>query len=319
MSKDINCSVECNKNDITLNCQVVHCSFGSNGSNVFLQNSDMETLCENLENYKDNDLAEIVSHLLAINVAAEDVLRVMAAKQLLDQLQNNKENKYQRLDSVKILAKLLGVSCDKLQVIVCSGDEDEDNKDLNSLLSNFLIVKTIKSIVKKVNRTLVRRTALKTLCDDKVENMKNSCLKLLLVDDKVDNDSDEGADILQDGDNDVTDIMKMNLCPLPPNIQEMFNPSLCTFGFAAHLFAQDTESSISSATLSLASKSNMSSRTLFCLQANNNIVDQVRDLDILEHLIDINNQLWQCLPLHQFYITYRYCGKNIILGLINYC
>ena len=302
--KDINCSVELNKNDITLNCQVVQrSSFGSNGSSFFLQNSDMETLCEDLENYKDNDLCEIVSHLLAINVAADDVLRVMAARQLLDQQLNNQNNEYQRLDSVKNLAKLLGVSCDKLEVIVSS--EDEDNKDFISLLSNFLIVKTIKSIVKKVNRTLIRRTALKNLCDDKVKNTKNSCLKLLLVDDKVDNDSDEGADMLEDGDNDVTDIMKMNLCPLPPNIQELFNPSLCTFGFAAHLFAQDTESSITATTLSLSSPSNMSSKTLFCLQANNNIVDQVRDLDILEHLIDLNNQLWQCISLHQFYITYR--------------
>ena len=246
----------------------------------------MTGLSEAIRKGDDRDLGEAVSALIAINIGVEDIFRVFLGCQLLEDLSSYQDN--QREEIVKRVSKVLGVP------------EINCESSIFASVATFLRLRTLQSIVKKVNRTLARRAALRILCDDKKSKCTSRQSKLVLVDCPFP---------LQD-DQDATNIMGINPRPLPREIQELFRPDHCTFGFASHLFSSldSSDSSISApASLSSSWRSSdaSSSVSVFCLDPDIEIVRQVRDLDILEHLMDHSDQLWQSVSLEQFYKSYR--------------
>ena len=245
----------------------------------------MTSLSEAIGRGDDKDLAEVVSALIAIKIGVEDIFRILLGCQLLEQLSNDQNAFNQRKEIVKSVSKVLGVP--------------EMNCEASSLasLANFLRLRMLQSIVKKVNRTLARRAALRILCNNKTSKSRNQS-KVVLVD----------CPFPLPNDQDATNIMMINPRPLPREIQELFRPDHCSFGFASHLFSSlDSSDSSISATSSLSSSPSSSdaSSVIFCLDPDIEIVRQVRDLDILEHLMDQSDQLWQRVSLEQFYKSYR--------------
>ena len=244
----------------------------------------MTSLSEAIRRGDDKDLSEIVSALIAINIGVEDIFRVFLGCQLLEEMSSDQNQRKEMLESV---SKVLGVP--EMSFVVSTF----------ASLANFLRLRTLQSIVKKVNRTLARRAALRILCDNKVSKSKHQS-KVVLVDCPFP---------LQDDPN-ARDIMMINPRPLPREIQELFRPDHCSFGFASHLFSSlDSSDPSISATASLSSSSpsssDASSASVFCLDPDIELVRQVRDLDILEHLMDHSDQLWQSMSLEQFYKAYR--------------
>ena len=253
-------------------------------SDTLTKYSDMTGLSEAIRRGDDRDLGEAVSALIAINISVEDIFRVFLGCQLLEDLSSDQGAINQREEIVKCVSKVLGVPEMKFEVSICAS------------LAAFLRLRTLQSIVKKVNRTLARRAALRILCDNKKSKSTSNQSKVVLVD----------CPFPLEDDQDATNIMMINPRPLPREIQELFRPDHCTFGFASHLFSS-LDSSDSSISLSSSWRSSdaSSSVSVFCLDPDIEIVRQVRDLDILEHLMDHSDQLWQSVSLEQFYKSYR--------------
>ena len=172
-------------------------------------------------------------------------------------------------------------------------------------LAAFLRLRTLQSIVKKVNRTLARRAALRNLTTNSKTSKSSNQSKVVLVD----------CPFPLHDDQDGTNIMMINPRPLPREIQELFRPNHCTFGFASHLFSSLDSSSDPSISVSSHASSSVS---VFCLDPDIEIVRQVRDLDILEHLMDHSDQLWQRMSLEQFYKSYRSLSSHQSLIDCNY-
>ena len=194
-------------------------------------------------------------------MAADDVLKVMIAAEHLEHGNIDDE-----------VVKMLGLSSEHTDSLKTHA------KDLATLLK----LRTVQSIVKKVNRTVARHNAFKLLCRDSSEDVR----KVTLID-CSDGDIDEAA----------TDIMKMHPPSLSCQLRDLFSSS--SFGFVPHLLAMESEQSTSPG------KTAGSSSRVFCLDPCQQIVDQVRDLNILEHLISRGNQVWTCLTFQQFYQTYK--------------
>ena len=104
-----------------------------------------------------------------LGVSSEDVFRVILACSFLLELQQNQNDVNQRINIVKKLAEILGVPRQSVQLLM----KTENNHSI-STLSQFLIVRTIQSIVKKVNRSLMRRSAMETLKSSESENKRFS-------------------------------------------------------------------------------------------------------------------------------------------------
>ena len=159
------------------------------------------------------------------------------------------------------LAPLLGLPGARLAR--CMAERGEEGAVWRSLASS-LKLRTLQSLVKKVNRTLARRAALRRLAGG-----GGGQLDHLEVEDTPPHLARRGP---------APDLLTRRPPPLPADIRELFSPSLCTFGFAAHLFAQETESSISALPPPPASAA---SSTVFCLAGDLALVEQVRRLDTL--------------------------------------
>ena len=184
----------------------------------------------------------------------------------------------QRLQIMSKLSDVLGVNRTIIQNILMN----DTCQNVASSLSQFLMIKTIQSILKKINRTLVRRMSPKT--DNKIVEI-------------IDFPRNFAAE--------ATDIMKINFDPPTDDIKHLFDSQHCSFGFVCHLFSRESELSQSSTTSSLTSVSNNSVATLFCLEDDSNLVDQIRDLDILENLMVEDEQLWHCVSKQEFFQKFR--------------
>ena len=242
----------------------------------------MSGLSEAIRQGDDKDLGQAVSALIAINISVEDIFRVFLGSQLLEDLSNDQGSINQRKECVKSVSKVLGVP-----------EMNNFEANIFASLASFLRLRTLQSIVKKVNRTLARRAALRILTTNNKTSKSATQSKVVLVDCPFP---------LQDN-QDGTNIMMINPHPLPREIQELFRPDHCTFGFASHLFSSLDSSPDPS--ISLSSDASSSSVSVFCLDPDVEIVRQVRDLDTLEHLMDHSDQLWQRVSLEQFYKSYR--------------
>ena len=223
--------------------------------------SDMTTLSEAILRGDDRELNEIVTALVAINVGVEDVLRVLLGCKLLQELSSKQTESDQRAGIVGNVSKILGIP-------------ELDSMTTFASLADFLRVRTLQSIVKKVNRTLTRRAALRLLCDNKVSRVERDARVVL-----VDCPSCSG-----EGEQHATNLMRIAPPPLCRRLQELFRPDHCSFGFAAHLFSsqEPPDSSISAtsptqpSSSSDASSEASSAATVFCLDPGLDIVSQVR-------------------------------------------
>ena len=264
---------------------------------------DMDTLTAAPEH------AELVAGLRSLHVAAEDILRAVAASaQLLS-----------APSPAPALAPLLGLPGARLAR--CVAEHGAEGAVWRSLATS-LKLRTLQSLVKKVNRTLARHAALRRLGGG---GGGGGQLEQLEVEDTPPHLARRGP---------APDLLTRRPPPLPADIRELFSPSLCTFGFAAHLFAQETDSSISAPP----PPPPPASSTVFCLAGDLALVEQVwrldtlyctalhctvlycavlcctvlhctvlqvRRLDMLELLLGDQDQLWQCWTQGQLIARYR--------------
>ena len=209
---------------------------------------DMDTLTAAPEH------AELVAGLRSLHVAAEDILRAVAASaQLLA-----------APSPAPALGPLLGLPGARLAR--CVAEHGAEGAVWRSLATS-LKLRTLQSLVKKVNRTLARHAALRRLGG---AGGGGGQLEHLEVEDTPPHLARRGP---------APDLLTRRPPPLPADIRELFSPGLCTFGFAAHLFAQETDSSISAPPPPPPPPP--SSSTVFCLAGDLALVEQVRRLDTL--------------------------------------
>merc|ERR1719483_1266908 len=99
---------------------------------------------------------------------------------------------------------------------------------------------------------------------------------------------------------------------LPPHLVCIFHSSVCSFGFATHLFQHELDMrsyptapvrQSSSSLLTLLQHTN--SIFISCLQYDNTLPYQLRTLSILEQVYSMTNTLYEAVTLAQFYNEYR--------------
>ena len=162
---------------------------------------DMDTLTAAPEH------AELVAGLRGLQVVAEDILRVLAASaQLLAAPR-----------PAPALGPLLGLPGARLAR--CVAERGEEGAVWRSLASS-LKLRTLQSLVKKVNRTLARRAALRRLAGG-----GGGQLDHLEVEDTPPHLGRLGP---------APDLLTRRPPPLPADIRELFSASLCTFGVLCH-------------------------------------------------------------------------------------
>ena len=241
-------------------------------------------LREAIEAHQDNQLAEVVAALQQVNIPAEDILRVLSAARLLSQTETLQTN--QRMNVMRDSAELLGVSQDLLTKILTENQNIAGLGSLSVRLSGFLTARTIQSIVKKVNRTIKRRFALKMLCSASPDRPKFSPSTIRVVK------------------HPVSSSLPVSAPRLPQAVMQMFHDnSLCHFGFASHLFQPDSDSVISA---DCSTSQPAGPRILFCLDSVSSLVSQVRALSVLEMVVaGQGDSLWRCYTAAQFSSRFR--------------
>ena len=265
ITEDVHCAVVLKNQETLLQCFIqpgtrLRCRDG------LVKYSSLSRLYEHLnspDDEDDDDLKQARDDLTMINVAADDVLRIVIAAEHIEQHDHITEE----------LMQMLGLHPDSCVHL-------SNTKDL----STFLKLRTVQSIVKKVNRTVARHLAFKALCSDGATV----------------HDEDEKRKIMMDaGDagvatDDLADIMMINV-QVPDGSHQL--QQHCNFGFLTHLFSMEPEP--------LYFNQSESSSTVFLIDSSKSIVDQVRRLNILEKLISEENQDWRCLSFQQFYQSYK--------------
>ena len=282
----ISCSVESSPPDgpLSLTCSLP--DTGQLRASPSLGGADLPNLRLTIQNHQHNHLNQIVPALQLINIPPEDILRVItAASLLLD---------HQGQDGMKDLAELLGVDPDHLNNILNDNQNISVPSSLPARLSHVLILRTVQSIVKKVNRTIKRRHALKVLCQNKTDDKKVARTTIKIV-----NWSFPAAG--------ESNVMGHQSPGLPQAVTEMFHDkSLCNFGFASHLFQEDSDTLISSdCTLSAPAV------RVFCLDPGSSLVTQVRELSLLEVVVlGMSDRLWKCYTTAQFSALFRCLARR---------
>ena len=276
----ISCSLESSHPDGPLS---LSCSLPNTGQlrvSPSLGGANLPDLRQTIQNHQHNHLNQIVQALQLINIPPEDILRVTTAASLLLH--------HRGQDGMKDLAELLGVDPDHLNNIL------NDNQNISARLSHVLTLRTVQSIVKKVNRTIKRRHALKVLCQNKTDDKKVARTTIKIV-----NWSFPAAG--------ESKVLGHQSPELPQAVTEMFHDkSLCNFGFASHLFQEDSDTLISSD----CSVSSAGVR-VFCLDPDSSLVTQARELSLLEVVVlGMEDRLWKCYTTAQFSALFRCLARR---------
>ena len=238
-----------------------------------------------IEKHQDNQLSQIVPALQVLHIPPEDILRVTTAAALL--LSHNQRQ------NVVTSAELLGVPPDQLNnLLVDNQNFSGPPTSLGARLSHFLTVRTIQSIVKKVNRTIKRRHALKILCQTKMDNKKVGRTTIKIVNPSAPPVEGESC------------MVRLESPWLPEAVTEMFHDkSRCNFGFASHLFS-DCDTSISADWTPPAVR-------VFCLEPACSLVSQVREMALLEAVVlGMEDRLWTCYTTAQFSTEFRCLARR---------
>ena len=288
LSEDIQCSVELASQQVSLACSLLslpalrlsQCAGGG-----------LAGLREAIENHGDNQLSQVVAALQTVNIPAEDILRVLTAARLLSSWspEGTRETN-QRMNVMRDSAELLGVSEELLTNILNENQNIAGLGCLTARLSGFLTVRTIQSIVKKVNRTIKRRFALKILCSASSDRKKFSPTTIRIANHPVSSEVGVTAPWL------------------PQAVMQMFHDnSLCHFGFASHLFQPDSDSLISPDIFPPPPPPHPRVvPTLFCLDVGAGLVQQVRSLGVLEAVLAGQDcSLWRCYSAGEFSSRFR--------------